>query len=193
MPGRLCKQTNHVQALRGTPVRGRSLLILVGLTSVLVGFPACTWQTVRRTVTLSALEAAPQVYPTNHCRRIAIDPSALQPVARPLSERIALVQVHSPMEWDQLCQATGAVASCPDFSRGMIVGLISQTGTPLDGSWPFEWGSVHVHEGAGLLRVHFTGGSYFPDGTTYVETAYVENLGALLVVDINGDRFYPNQ
>jgi hypothetical protein len=48
-----------------------------------------------------------------------------------------------------------------------------------------------VTDGGGLVNATFAAGSYLPDGTGYAETAYVDGLYAVLVVDVNGTSFYP--
>ncbi|MCH8970424.1 MAG: hypothetical protein IIA66_15065 [Planctomycetes bacterium] len=49
---------------------------------------------------------------------------------------------------------------------------------------------MRMVDSAGLLVSHFHSGCYLPDTTAYLESAYVEGLSALLVVDVDDVRFY---
>ena len=155
------------------------------------GFPACTQNPSRPTISLRNLVSAPRLdgVTTNRC--MALNAEALRPLSQPFGERIALIQVRNRRDWEQLSQAVADIGPCPDLGRGIVIGLASQAGTPLDGRWPFALDAVRVHQGAGLIEARFHGGTYLPDGTTYLETAYVEGLSAVLVVAVDGQRYYP--
>lgn len=194
MATRLCKHTYtplpppHFHRVAG--LRRPRILLVCFLFATAV-FPACTWHPPRRTISLQTLITAPTLERLPTRQYIAADPAALRPLSQSLGGRITLIQVCNRHDWELLGQAVGHIGPCPDFQRGIVVGLVCQAGTPLDGRWPFGWEAVRVHEGAGLLEASFAGGSYLADGTTYVETAYVEGLSAVLVVAIDGNRFYP--
>ena len=48
------------------------------------------------------------------------------------------------------------------------------------------------HFGDSFIFLHdFEGGSFLPDGTTFLEAAQYDGLAAVLIVDVNGTRFYP--
>ena len=117
--------------------------------------------------------------------------SALGDAFRPLGARLGLVQVNSAEQWARLARLAPGLGPCPDLSGGSVVGLASTIGMPLNGRWPIHVQSVRAHEGAGLLVARFDGGSYLPDGTAYLETMYVPDLATVLVVEVNGVRFYP--
>lgn len=72
-----------------------------------------------------------------------------------------------------------------------MVGIASTAGMPVDGSWPVFLDSVRVHDGGGMVRAHFRGGCYLPDTTGYIETVFVPGLRRVLVVDVDGVRFFP--
>jgi hypothetical protein len=116
----------------------------------------------------------------------------LRPLYTPLGRRLGLIQVRDAGEWQQLLRAAPSAGPDPDFRRGIIVGLVSPCGSSLDGTWPFSWEAVRMYEGAGLLEARFNAGNYLPDGTTYLETAYVEGLAAVLVVSVDGVNYYPD-
>jgi hypothetical protein len=152
---------------------------------------ACSIQPAHRRVTIDALEMAPRLCPKSPHRAIVSDRRALDELCYPLAGRLGLLQVHSPDGWSRLLRVAPRLGPCPDFSRGMVVGLVSWAGLPLDGEWPVALEGVRCYHGAGLVTARFQSGSYLPDGTTYLEAAFVEELEAVLILDVNGVRFYP--
>lgn len=126
-------------------------------------------------------------------RLVVADAEALRFLCTPLGPRLGLVEIHSPRQWEFLAQVAPQIGRCPDLRAGTLVGIACWAGTPVDGRWPVQLEAVQVHQGAGLLKARFRGGNYLPDGTARLETAYVEGLRAVLVVDVNGTDFYPNQ
>ena len=169
---------------------GRRVLAVLCSGVLLIGLSACTTGPVRRTVSLQMLESAPASQPPAARRQVVCDLEALRPIYQPLGRRLGLIQVRDADEWEQLARAVPEIGPCPDLGRGIMVGLASATGTPLDGGWPLCWEAIRMHDGAGLIEASFNPGDYFPDGTTYLESAYVENLGAVLVVAVNGVLYY---
>lgn len=124
---------------------------------------------------------------------IVSDPAALAPLCTPLgSPRLALVTVRSNAEWRRFCRATRDLGPAPDFRTGIVVGLVSRTGTRIDGRWPLELTAVRQCGPAGLLEGRFLPGTYLPDETPYVETAFAAGVTDVVAVDVNGDEFYPN-
>jgi hypothetical protein len=184
---------------RGRPVRqfvptlagraGPGIWLVVSLASLC----ACGPVSGPRTISLQALEAAPPAKVPATTRHLVGDPDALRPLYQPLGRRLGLIQVRDAYEWDQFTRATGSTAPCPDLRRGIVVGLVSDTGTPLAGGWPFRWEAIRVSDRAGLIEAHFNGGNYLADGTTYLETAYIDGLSAVLVVSVDGVQYYPPQ
>jgi hypothetical protein len=144
-----------------------------------------------RTISAAALESAPPRRPDGAQRCIVTQASALRHLYQPLARRFGLIQIRTPKDWEVLASVAPVRGPCPDLSRGTLVGLLSETGTPLDGEWPLRWYAVRVHDGAGLLEASFHAGSFLPDGATYLETAYVPDLLAVLVVSVDGTWYYP--
>ena len=196
MPSRISKPTipNREEAPR--PIAGllvhRSLSVrLACLAVLLVGLSACGVSPARRTISLHELETAPVIQPHATRRHIVSDPAALRPLYQPLGRRFGLIQVCSEDQWEQLSRAAQRMGPCPNLRRGIVVGLVSEAGTPLDGGWPFRWQGIRLCDGAGLIEANFNSGNYLPDGTTWLETAYVERLRKGLVVSVDGSRYYP--
>lgn len=152
---------------------------------------SCTLSPAVRTVRLEQLEAAEDIPVRAVSRGVVSDPAALEPLVRPLGPRLGLLVVRTPAEWEALSRAVPGIGRSPNLTRGAVVGLIARVGLPLDGEWPASMERVQVSDGAGLLTVRFDGGSFLPDGTTYVELAQVDGLEAVLVVDVGDTRFFP--
>jgi hypothetical protein len=172
----------------GPAVRGGVLAsaVIVAFLAGCQATPATVW------VSLSELESAPRTPCAQRQRLVATDPDALRTVATPLGDRLGLLQVRSATQWQQLQAAVPDVGPCPDLSSGSMIGLICWAGTPLTGRWPIHIDAVRVHRGAGMLEGSFQGGSYLPDGSACIETAYVPRLRSVLAVDVGGTTFYPD-
>jgi hypothetical protein len=170
-------------------VRPRRLR-LAGLAACAAWLAACTPAVTLHTIRARDLETAPAAPPPAPQRRIVTDPEALRPLYQPLGERMGLIQVRNRHAWELLARCTDQVGPCPDFHRGIIVGLVSEAGTPLNAPWPFRWDSVRIFDGAGWIDARFNGGTYLPDGVTCLETAYVPGLQAVLVVNLDGSTYY---
>jgi hypothetical protein len=152
---------------------------------------ACAPGPLHRTVTLQSLESAPATSSSAIERHIASDPEALRPLYHPLGRRLGLIVIRNQRDWQQLSRAIPQIGPCPDLSRGMVVGLALEAGASLSGGWPVRWDAVRVYDGAGLIEAHFNPGNYLADGLTCVDTAYVNGLNAVLVVAVDGVRYYP--
>lgn len=200
MPGRVGKLgTARLERARrpvgGSPgqPRYRQQAYLAAVAMLLGALSACNALHVQRTISLHTLEAAPATRPRATRRHIVSDPAALRPLYRPLGRRLGLIHVCDQDDWEQLARATPQIGHCPNLRRGIVVGLVSEAGTPLDGGWPFRWKAIRLHKGAGLIEADFNAGNYLPDGTTWLETAYVEGLKRVLVVSVDGSRHYPSE
>ena len=189
MPTGHCKPPNVPRRSRRA---GRRQAALLACATALLALLACSMHRVPQTVTVHSLETAPSMRPRETRRAIVAESTSLHDLCSPLGGRLGLIQVRSARDWSRLARVVPQLGPCPDFSRGMIVGLASWTGLPVDGEWPICLESVRLRHGAGLVAARFHSGSYLPDGTTYVETAFVENLNAVLILDVNGVRFYPD-
>ena len=157
---------------------------------VLAVLPACRFLSPTRTIALADLEAAPAQRPTGARHVVVSDAQGLRALCKPLGPRLGLIEVRSAEQWRALEDAAPQIGACPDLRRGTVVGIVAWGGTPLNGGWPVEFDAVQVHEGGGLLKAKFKGGTYLPDGTARLETGYVPGLHAVLVVDVNGTPFY---
>lgn len=157
----------------------------------LLGSASCSRATRTVSVGVAELEGAAAVAPENRARAIVNDPAALGASYQPLGKRMGLVQVRSCRQWDALRAAASELGPCPDLSQGIAIAIVSRAGIPIDGEWPISLDDVRVSQGAGLVRADFHAGTYLPDGTTYLEIAQVPGLSDVLMVDIDGVRFFP--
>lgn len=177
------------------PAAGRTRLFLaaaLGIAAATVCFSlSCALPSGTQRISVRSLEEGLS-YPPQHRRRLMVsDASKLAPLYLALSDHVGLIQIHNAFEWSILGQVVSYLGPAPDFSRGIVIGILSQLGTPLDGGWPVTIRSVRVYARAGLLKTEFNAGCYQPDGAAYLETAYVAGLRSILVVDIDSARFYP--
>ncbi len=162
------------------------------LLGVVLALTACSTAPHAATLTLADLESGQTRLPLESRRTLVADMRELRPLLTPLGPRLALVRVRDAEDWRRLRSAAPQVGTCPDLRRGIVVGLASMAGTPADGAWPIELFVARLRDGAGLVCGFFRGGTYLPDGTTYLETAQIDGLRDVLVVDVNGTKFYPD-
>jgi hypothetical protein len=160
---------------------------------VAVAVPSCVMPARIQTVSLASLESAPSAPLYRSERFVVRDAARLQSLCTPLGPRLGLVQVRKPADYDALKTLVPELGPCPDLRRGMLIGLACWAGTPIDGRWPVELTAVQVQSGGGLLTAQYRGGTYYPDGTGRLVTEYVPDLTAVLVVDVNGTSFYPDE
>ncbi len=143
-----------------------------------------------RTVALATLENAPSVALVAQERRLAADPAALRELCVPIGPRLGVLLVQTPEVWERLQAAVPGLTHPPDFARGgTVLGVVSWSGTSLDGEWPVALDEVRVHDGVALLRASFHPGSYLPDGSGRLELAQVYGVSVLLAVEVNGTLF----
>lgn len=186
-PGGACAATSET-TLNGR--RGRGLRV-PWLAAVLVTIGGCRSAPTAPTISLQELKTAPVQPLADRQRHVVSDRDALRPLCQPLGRRVGLVQVRDVREWEQLARAVPQLGSCPDLALGIVVGLLSEGGIPLEDDWPFEWQALRLRDGAGLIEAHFNGGNYLPDDTVLIETAYVPNLKAVLAVSVDGTWYFP--
>jgi len=124
-------------------------------------------------------------------RAILSDATHLDRLARPLCERLSLLEIRSAADWEQLRRRAPELGPAPDFRRGAVFGLASHAGLPLSDTWPIAIEAVRTHDGAGFAIARFHGGSFLPDGTCYLELVQAEGLRTVLMVEVNGVRFFP--
>ncbi len=178
------------------PVAGAGLVarprLWAAMSALAVLLPACAVSPPVKTVSLVSLEVAPIHAVVGGKRYVVSDPAALKTLCIPLGPRLGLLQVRSAGEWQLLSEAVPGIGPSPDLRRGTLVGIVCWAGTPIDGTWPVRLDAVRVCSGGGLMTATFQGGTYLPDGTVRLETDYVEGLRSVLVVDVNGTSFYPD-
>ena len=142
-------------------------------------------------ITLEALQSAPsQPVPDPH-RVVVRDTETLRDLCTPLGPRMGLLEIRNRTEWERLAMIAPDVGPCPDLQEGTQLGLACWAGTPIDGQWPVTFDTVRLYEGGGLVTASFSGGSFLPDGTSWLETGYVQGLRSVLVVNVDGASFYP--
>jgi hypothetical protein len=164
-------------------------------TLLLSALTACSACSLRSGPVVSArsLENAPQTRP-KMIRRAIVSPAAdLQACYRPLGPRLGLIQIRSASDWEKLRAAAPELGPCPDLSQGMVIGLLCHAGQPVNGRWPIHLQAIRNYQGAGFATGEFEGGTYLPDDTTYIEIAQFTDLRGVLMVDIDGTRFYPEE
>ncbi len=165
--------------------------MLVGISLVLASDGGCLWSGGGRVVSLRQLESAPLTLPGQTRRIVLADAQALDGAYHALTPRLGILVVRDAATWQRLARQMPNPGPQPDLSTGAVVGVVSRAGLPLDGCWPVSLDAIQVHGGAGLVSASFRGGTYLPDGTLYAETAYVNDLDAVLVVSVNGLRYFP--
>ncbi len=170
--------------------QGRDRTIALPLCALLVTLTSCASRIPVTSVSLRALETAPSSRPRERARTIVSDVEKLGSLHHPLNLNIGIVQIRSIADWRRLNQVAPQPGPPPDFTSGIVVGVLSRAGTPIDGGWPVSIKGVQMVDSAGLLVSHFQSGCYLPDTIAYLECAYIEGLRALLVVDIDDLRFY---
>ncbi len=179
-------------AARRARARRLRLAIAVACSGCLLGVAfACSPANPLHTVSLQSLESAPPAAGLPPRRFVVSDTEALRKLCQPLGHHLALVQIRSHEDWQQLARAVPQIGPCPDLTHGRMVGLVTEAGLPLGGGWPLNWDAVRVVDGAALIEAHFAPGNYLPDGLTCLETAYVENLRSVLVVAVDNAHYYP--
>lgn len=152
----------------------------------------CQKSHTQREITVAELEGAGPARPTQRQRVQVSDPRALALACPILGERVILIQARNAAEWASVQLAMPELHLTPDFSRGSVIGLASCAGTPVGGEWPIALRTIRVCRGAALVRAEFAAGTYLPDEQTFAEVAFVEGLNTALVIDVNGERYYPN-
>lgn len=157
----------------------------------LLALSACSAPGVTRTIQLQSLErgASAEITPLGHA--ILSDPDQLAFARQPLGRRMAVYQIRSAAEFAKLQAIAPNLTDCPDFTRGIAVAVASEIGTPLHGHWPVTLESARMVDGAGLIRARFEGGNYLLDAATYVDVVYITGVTDVLVVEINGIRYFP--
>lgn len=111
----------------------------------------------------------------------------------PLGQRLALIEVAGAEQFAALRRAAPALRIEPDFSRGMLVGVISWLGTPLTGGSGVELVGLQHAGGTGLLAVRYHPGTYLPDGAATLAIGYVPARVRVQVVSVGSTRYYVDE
>lgn len=178
-------------ARKPSRVRRRCGFLMRSCVAALAAVSACSAPPRERVVSVQQLERAIPSPESALGRALVSDPRRLSGIMSVLSPRLAMVQARSDEEWRLLRATAPELAGGPDFSRGIVIGVVTAAGSSLDGRWPIRIESVRVFDQAGYVCATFEGGSYMPDGVAYVEAAYVPGLKAVVMLDVNGVRYYP--
>ncbi len=109
-----------------------------------------------------------------------------------LSEAFDLVVLREAGQWSRLWAAAGepVAPAAPDFSMGVVVGLVARVGQPADGSWPVEVAAIRLLRGVGCVEGRIWAGLYHPlVGPAFVELAYVPGLVRVGMVRLGQEQF----
>ncbi len=117
------------------------------------------------------------------------DPAALAREMHALGPRLAVLQVRDPQAWNAVAAALPDPPPLPDFKSGSVVGLISRIGRPVGGSAPVQLREVLDLGDAASISGAFAGGSFLPDGSTYLTLAWVETRSPVDLAEIDGQIF----
>ncbi len=156
----------------------------------LVALSCAAPQPAVQRVSLASLEAAQPRYGGDRIRAVISDVSRLGELYHALTDRVGMVEVRDRVQWERLHSVAPRLGPPPDFDRGILVGVVSRVGQRVDGRWPIRLESVRLNHQAGLLSSSFESGAYLPDGVAFMEAAFVEGLSAVLVVEVDGMRFF---
>lgn len=193
-----CKLQSPIDRKRSlTPIRGwvaqlsrtgiRWGLAIPGL---MLSGGGCTAARPVHVVPLARLEAA-EPAETGAAQRIVVsNPEALRDVIYPLGKRCGLIAIRGAADWMRLREAAPELQVGDETARGTLIGVALWAGTPLDGRWPVRAVTIRTSDGGALAEYTLAGGTYRPDGVTYLDVVFVPSAKAVLVVDINGVRFY---
>jgi hypothetical protein len=114
-----------------------------------------------------------------------------------LCDQYELIEIRTPAKWRTFCDQAGLEGGspAPDFSRGVVVGLIARVGEPADGVWPTAIDEIRVQDdGAAWLRSRFRTGLYRPLLVdAYCNLAYIKGLRRVILVEVNRRAFLTTQ
>jgi len=122
-----------------------------------------------------------------------VSPGALSgDIVTRLNEAFDLVVLREAGQWLRLWAAVGepVAPAAPDFSLGVVVGLVARVGQPVDGSWPVEVGAIRLLRGVGCVEGRISAGLYYPlVGPAFVELVYVPGLVRVRMVRLGQEQF----
>ncbi len=163
---------------------------LVGVCLTMTGL-ACSAPGPARVVSAVELSEAARAATLPAGRSVVTDVSRLQPLLTRVAPELGVIQVRTPADWELLRSVAPALGPPPALEHGMVVGLVSLLGRPLGVDFPIEIHAVRVLDRAGCVSGTLTPGTFFPDALAFVDTAYVPDLHAVVMMEVNGIRYYP--
>lgn len=143
-----------------------------------------------RAISLSALERAPSATINENHRFVIEDSDALRGLYRPIGKRAGFIEIRTQAQWDQFRRACPSCPSTVDWHRCTILALATWVGEPMDGRFPLKLAGIRTVDGAAMVSYTIAGGNYRPDGATYVDIAYADGVDSVVLVEVNGVRFY---
>lgn len=183
MPDDTRKQLHNRPGIRTAPLR------TAALSMALLVF-ACSAPPRVVTIHLADLEAGRDAEWTCIGRFVVGDRETLETISRPICDNLRLVQVRSDADWRRLVEAIPALGNRKWDGRP-VFGVCSEFGTPLNGVWPLMVTGLRRHDGAGWLSTELAVGTFLPDRMLLAELVACEGVSAVLVVEVNGVRYYP--
>lgn len=167
----------------------RAALAIFAVAVCLPHIAGCSAPPGQTYIHMETLEVAAEARLSEPQRAVVLDESRIASLVRSVNDRVALIEIRDDREWDVFRATCVGLGPRPNFSCGAFVAVMTRVGQPLDGEWPCRLEGVRVVQGAGLVNATLRGGTYLPDGTTYIDGAIVCGLRRSLVLEINGDRF----
>jgi len=109
-----------------------------------------------------------------------------------LSPELSLITIACSGDWAVTCRCLelNQLASPPDFSRGIVIGLQAKVGERAGDGWPIRIVSFRQCAGIGRIEASFAPGLYYPLETAgYVELAFAPGLRQVNAVCIDKRTF----
>lgn len=160
------------------------------LVAVATTIPSCTTGAAPGRIRPEALEISAEAPLNERIRAIVCDPDRVAPLLLSISDRIAYLEIRTDREWEALAAGCSDIGPRPDFSSGVFLAVVSRIGQPVDGAWPCRLESVRVQSGFGLVSASLHAGTYLPDGMACLEGVFVAGLRRVVMVDLNGERYF---
>ncbi len=124
--------------------------------------------------------------------RVSYDRPLPSGLTQKLSDEFTLVSVNRAADWEELQRAyfLNATKTTPDFSNGMVVGILANVGEFSVPEWPIRINSVRTRSRLGWVDATFAPGMYYPVQTAgYLQLAYVPGVRTICMVRINQATF----
>jgi len=146
----------------------------------------------------SSLASSPPIVPDAQWRaRIPLGAKPQADHICKLCDQYELIEIRTPRRWLAFSEQTGLQpgGTTPDFSRGIVVGLVARVGEPADGAWPTSISEVRLQDDGGAwLRSRFRTGLYRPLLVDdYCNLVYIKGLKHVILVEVNRRAFLTAQ